>query len=150
MSDLDIDEGALIEAGKAVGLHPDRVEPAIRAYLAALPPSPTPSEWRTKAEALLEVYEDPGITLVYPDMARMMMGLLREALAEASHPLEPDARVAEEEVEVAMLREALEYIAEEHDAGRHDGLPEPCPAHDDCSMWLRARAALSPTQEAGE
>ena len=41
------------------------------------------------------------------------------------------------------LRDALEYIAEEHDAGRHDGLPEPCPAHDGVTMWAIARAALT-------
>ena len=45
-----------------------------------------------------------------------------------------------------MLREALEKIAEESDAGRHDGLPEPCPAHDDLHMWLIARAALGETK----
>jgi hypothetical protein len=42
------------------------------------------------------------------------------------------------------FRCALEQIAEEHDAGRHDGLPEPCPAYDDPhTPWLIARAALS-------
>lgn len=40
------------------------------------------------------------------------------------------------------FREALEAIAEEHDAGRHDGLPEPCPAHDADTMFAIARAAL--------
>lgn len=52
--------------------------------------------------------------------------------------------------ENAALREALETIAEEHDAGRHDGLPEPCPAHEDYVMWLTARdalRALSPEKE---
>lgn len=52
------------------------------------------------------------------------------------------ARIAASEAELGRLREALEYIAEEHDAGRHDGLPEPCPAHEDVIMWLTARAAL--------
>ena len=41
------------------------------------------------------------------------------------------------------LTDALERIAESHDAGRHDGLPEPCPAHDDILMWSIARATLS-------
>ena len=41
------------------------------------------------------------------------------------------------------LAEALDEIAEEHDAGRHDGLPEACPAHDDVTMWAIARAALA-------
>ena len=41
------------------------------------------------------------------------------------------------------LREALECIAEEHDAGRHDGLPEPCPAHDADTMFAIACAALA-------
>ena len=34
------------------------------------------------------------------------------------------------EATIDKLREAVECIAESHDAGRHDGLPEPCPAHD--------------------
>jgi len=47
------------------------------------------------------------------------------------------------EAEVARMREALEQIAEEHDAGRYDGLPEPCPAYNDVYVpWLIARAAL--------
>ena len=29
------------------------------------------------------------------------------------------------------LRATLEEISESHDAGRHDGLEEDCPAHDD-------------------
>lgn len=55
-----------------------------------------------------------------------------------------NARIAELEAERDRLREALDYIAEEHDAGRHDGKPEPCPAHSDYFMWLKARAALTP------
>lgn len=47
------------------------------------------------------------------------------------------------EAEIKRLREALEYIAESHDAGRHDGKPEECPAHDDVFMWLMAREALA-------
>lgn len=44
------------------------------------------------------------------------------------------------------LRGALEEIAEEHDAGRHDSLTEPCPAHNDLHMWLIAREALGETK----
>lgn len=47
-----------------------------------------------------------------------------------------------EERQNAELVEALEYIADSHDAGRHDGLPEPCPAHDAEEMWAVAREAL--------
>lgn len=47
------------------------------------------------------------------------------------------------------LREALEFIAESHDAGRHDGLPEPCPAHDADTMWAVAVAALSTQEKQG-
>ena len=46
------------------------------------------------------------------------------------------------------LREALECIAEEHDAGRHDGLPEPCPAHDADTMFAIACAALAEKEPA--
>lgn len=57
------------------------------------------------------------------------------------------AALAAKEAEIAKLREALEFIAEEHDAGRHDGLPEPCPAHDDVTMWATARQALKETDQ---
>lgn len=46
------------------------------------------------------------------------------------------------------LRAALECIAEEHDAGRHDGLPEPCPAHDADTMFAIACAALAEKEPA--
>ncbi|MFH5927430.1 hypothetical protein [Roseomonas xinghualingensis] len=55
----------------------------------------------------------------------------------------PDGR----DGEVERLRAALETIAEEHDAGRHDGQPEPCPAHDADTMFAIARAALAPISE---
>jgi hypothetical protein len=51
-------------------------------------------------------------------------------------------RVEKLEAERDGLREALETIAEERDAGRHDGLPEPCPALDAETMFAVARAAL--------
>jgi len=54
-----------------------------------------------------------------------------------------DALTAERDT----LREALEKIAEQHDAGRHDGKTELCPAHDDYAMWLIARAALRLSRE---
>lgn len=53
--------------------------------------------------------------------------------------------VREQDGEIARLREALEYIAEEHDAGRHDGRPEACPANNAVQMWSAAREALSLT-----
>jgi hypothetical protein len=43
----------------------------------------------------------------------------------------------------AELLAALDQIAQERDAGRHDGLLEPCPALDADTMWAIARAALS-------
>jgi len=49
---------------------------------------------------------------------------------------------ATHEARAERLRVALETIAEEHDAGRHDGLPEPCPAHDADTMFYVARKAL--------
>ena len=55
------------------------------------------------------------------------------------------ADLAVARAEAAGLREALEEIAEERDAGRHDGLPEPCPAHDADTMFALARNALSAT-----
>lgn len=60
------------------------------------------------------------------------------------NPLGQEAAAALRELEAErdMLREAVEFIAEAHDAGRHDGLPEPCPAHDAETMFAVARAAL--------
>ena len=60
---------------------------------------------------------------------------------------EMQARIKELEAENARFKEALEEIAEESDSGRHDGLPEPCPAHEDVVMWLRAREALKGTND---
>jgi hypothetical protein len=44
--------------------------------------------------------------------------------------------------EIERLREALEMVASEGDAGRHDGLPEPCPLLGNFEMWMIARSAL--------
>jgi hypothetical protein len=56
--------------------------------------------------------------------------------------------------DVEALREALEEITESRDAGRHDGLPEDCPAHDADTMFAIARRALktseTQTSDAGE
>ena len=52
------------------------------------------------------------------------------------------------EAQCAAMRAALETIAEARDAGRHDGLPEPCPAHDAETMFAVATNALS--SDAGE
>lgn len=52
------------------------------------------------------------------------------------------AQLAERDETIVRLREALEYIAESHDAGRHDGLPEQCPAYDAETMWAVANNAL--------
>jgi hypothetical protein len=54
----------------------------------------------------------------------------------------PQERIKQLEAERDRLREAMEFIAEERDAGRHDGLPEPCAAHDAETMFAVARAAL--------
>lgn len=46
----------------------------------------------------------------------------------------------------AAITEAVEMVrfcAESHDAGRHDGKPEPCPANSDVAMWSYARAFLA-------
>lgn len=61
----------------------------------------------------------------------------------ADHIDKLEADIEQLEADNKRLREALEYIAESHDAGRHDGKPEECPAHDDVFMWLMARAALA-------
>jgi predicted nuclease with TOPRIM domain len=58
-------------------------------------------------------------------------------------------RIEQLEAENARFKEALEEIAEESDSGRCDGLPEPCPAHEDVVMWLRAREALKGTDDDG-
>ena len=53
------------------------------------------------------------------------------------------ATIRQQAAEIERLREALEYVAESRDAGRHDGLREECPANDEVMMWLRAREALN-------
>lgn len=62
---------------------------------------------------------------------------MRAFLAETSTDAENRLRAERD-----RLKAALETIAEEHDAGRHDGLPEPCPAHDADTMFYVARKAL--------
>lgn len=44
---------------------------------------------------------------------------------------------------LASAREVVEFVAQSRDAGRHDGKPEECPAHDDVVMWLRAKDFLA-------
>jgi len=56
-------------------------------------------------------------------------------------------RMERAEARAEWLEAALQFIAEEHDAGRHDGLPESCPAHDEYVMWEAAREALAPQPE---
>ena len=46
-------------------------------------------------------------------------------------------------IDVGRLREALDFIAEGIDVGRHDGLSEDGPAHDADTMFAVARAALN-------
>lgn len=57
------------------------------------------------------------------------------------------ARAEKAEAALAKAVAALETIAEEHDAGRHDGLPEPCPAHDAVFMWAVARETVASLTE---
>jgi len=71
----------------------------------------------------------------------------------AREPVDPlleeiEMRLIASRAENDKLREALECIAEEHDAGRHDGLPEPCPAHDADTMFAIACAALAEKEPA--
>lgn len=51
--------------------------------------------------------------------------------------------ISDRNAEIEQLRTALEEIAQEHDADRHDGKPEPCPALDAETMWAIARTALN-------
>ncbi len=51
-------------------------------------------------------------------------------------------------VDGGELQEALEEIAQEHDAGRHDGLLEPSPALDADTMFAIARNALAKAGDA--
>jgi hypothetical protein len=57
--------------------------------------------------------------------------------------LDAERKCEAQQQEIAELRRALESIAESRDAGRHDGKPEPYPAHTDVEMWLRAQEALA-------
>lgn len=53
------------------------------------------------------------------------------------------SRALEPARKATALRDALQEIAESHDAGRHDGRPEPCPAHDAETMWAIATRVLA-------
>lgn len=73
----------------------------------------------------------------------------KEIIENANATLAGDGSVRKLEAErdravadCAAMRDALETIAEAHDAGRHDGLPEPCPAHDAETMFAIATEAL--------
>lgn len=75
---------------------------------------------------------------------QMGRSILAEESDEAADLIERLATEnARQSAAIAKARDALEYIAEEHDAGRHDGLPEPCPANDVYLMWLCAKEALA-------
>lgn len=72
------------------------------------------------------------------------LAALRTQLKELQQYAEASDKAVEVlKAENERLREALEHIAEERDVGRHDGLPEAGPAHEDYVMWLVARAALA-------
>src|SRR3954451_10175462 len=69
-----------------------------------------------------------------------------DLLTEISRLQAENAKLrAQSDTEPVAWREALEFIAEGQDAGRHDGLPEPCPAHDAETMWAVACEALRAT-----
>ncbi len=57
------------------------------------------------------------------------------------------AKAQTAEARCAGLETALREVAQAHDAGRHDGLPEPCPALDADTMFAIARAALAASPE---
>ena len=77
------------------------------------------------------------------DDYRIKCQLLLEEVIDAEEAAKlAAAEIAELRAERDRLKAALETIAEEHDAGRHDGLPEPCPAHDADTMFYVARKAL--------
>jgi len=91
-----------------------------------------------------------------PDIAGLCERLrrLKPVLSTPQHggwvgqPRNPDGPEAADTLErqaaeLARMREALETIAESHDAGRHDGLPEDSPAHDAETMFAIARATLT-------
>lgn len=67
-------------------------------------------------------------------------GYMPQQMREMAEEAADTIAALERKLEVA--REGLEAIAEETDAGRHDGLPEPCPAHEDVAMWTIARTTL--------
>lgn len=65
---------------------------------------------------------------IYPGDGVSTIVLQKELAAYAAYV------TVEKDKEIERLRAALEFIAEQHDAGRHDGFPEPCPAHDGVVM----------------
>ncbi len=74
----------------------------------------------------------------YAEVQRFLIAFGRASRALSDIRAERDTLKAE----VERLTAALEEISESRDAGRHDGLPEPYPAHEGYAMWAIARAAL--------
>lgn len=104
------------------------------------------AEIRAAAAEMREALE--RISALFPkrlsevaDRLHLLIAIEDTARAALSSPTPGAALLAERD----RLREALEEIAAEHDAGRHDGLPEPCPALDADTMFALARAALKET-----
>ncbi len=77
------------------------------------------------------------------DAADEIVGLRSACSAYRARLATAENELVAQEARARKLEAALERIAESRDAGRHDGLPEECPAHDQYTMWLDARAALA-------
>ncbi len=77
-------------------------------------------------------------------------GLIKTAELGLARVKELEAALTAAHATESGLREVLEQIAEARDAGRHDGLPEPCPVLDADTMFAIARQALdSPSPASG-
>jgi hypothetical protein len=94
-----------------------------------------------RLEKELDITNADHIALWLASSGQMSISYLAVQIANA-YDRANAARLLELEAENKRLREGLEFIAEEIDAGRHDGLPEPSPAHCDVAMWAVARTAL--------
>ena len=146
------------ETANEIGMSDDEREIASMFYAIGKSRRPAPNADQTETEKLIfvgytngaqisYVQSDEGEGSMYADtdhdchIPLYMLKNHEHRIQTTGGPSVFD-RIAELKANTDQLVEALEFIAEESDAGRHDGLPEPCPAHSDYEMWIKAREAL--------
>lgn len=108
-----------------------------------------PSE-RYETPYLRNDYGDDGVVVDANEVMSCAKCGNGQTPSDSTRIAELEAELADSKASAKRLREYMEIIAESHDAGRHDGLPECCPAHDSETMWGVAQTALAAEARAAE